>query len=92
MESVRLIDFLIFAFSGVLGWIAKIAWDELKQVKRDFFELEKGLPKEYVRKADWDRATDRIAGEIRQFREEMKDQFDSLWRELKSKQDRSGAD
>jgi hypothetical protein len=87
---MRLLDFLIFALSGLLGWVAKIAWDEVKQMRRDFVELEKGLPKEYVRKADWDRATDRIALEIRAFRDEMKDQFDSMWRELKSKADKGG--
>ena len=92
MEPVRLLDFLIFVSSGVLGWVAKETWDAIKQMRRDFDEMEKGLPKEYVRKADWDRATDRLIVEIKEFRKEMSDQFDSIWREMKGKQDKQGHD
>ena len=88
MENVRLLDFLIFAFSGLLGWVARVMWDDMKQMRRDLSDLEKGLPKEYVRKADWDRATDRLIVEIKEFRKEMSEQFDSIWRELKGKQDK----
>ena len=99
---MRLLDLLIFSFSGVLGWVAKIAWDELKQMRKDLTEIDKGLrrdlaeldkvlPKEYVRKSDWDRATDRLIAEIREFRNDMGEQFDSIWKELKGKQDK-GAD
>jgi len=92
MESVRLLDFLIFALTGGLGWWAKALWDAVSEMRRDLRELESGIPKEYVRKADWDRSTDRVIAELREFREEIRDQFESIWREMKSKQDKPGAD
>lgn len=65
MEPMRLIDFLLAAVSASLGWWGKIVWESVKELRRDLRDLENGIPREYVRKSDWDRATDRISEEIR---------------------------
>ena len=88
MENMRLLDFLLVTISSGLGWFGKVLWDAVGQLRKDMTMLETNLPKEYVRKADWDRATDRLIQEIRDFRSEIAGQFDSLWREMKEKADK----
>lgn len=88
MENMRLLDFLLVTISSGLGWFGKVLWDAVGQLRKDMTTLETNLPKEYVRKVDWDRSTDRLIQEIRDFRSEITGQFDSLWREMKEKADK----
>lgn len=90
MDAVRLLDLLIFALTAMLGWWGKALWDAVAEMRRDLRQLETAIPKEYVRRADWDRATDRVVTELREFREEFRDQFDAVWKELKTKIDKPG--
>lgn len=89
MEPMRLIDFLLAAVSASLGWWGKIVWESVKELRRDLRDLENGIPREYVRKSDWDRATDRISEEIRVLREEMGAQMSRLFEKLDGKADKS---
>lgn len=88
MDALRFVDFLMVAVSALLGWWGKVLWDAVGELRRDMRELESGIPKEYVRKADWDRATDRLISEIRDFRQDLNGQVEKLWTELKVKADK----
>ena len=66
----------------------KSLWDATAALRHDLGDLEKNLPKEYVRKADWDRATDAVTESIREMRDEMSRRLDDIWRELKGKADK----
>jgi len=90
MEPMRLLDFLLAAVSAGLGWWGKVIWDSLRELRRDLRELENGIPREYVRKSDWDRATDRISEEIKALRTEMNSQMARLFEKMDGKADKHG--
>ena len=92
---MRLLDFLLVVISAGLGWWAKTVWEATKELEKDLktvdksiSDLEKGLPKEYVRKADWDRATDAVTKSIHDMKQELGARLDGIWEELKQKADK----
>lgn len=88
MDQVRLLDFLLMLVAGGGGWLLKSLWNATAALRKDLGDLEKNLPKEYVRKSDWDRATDSVTESIRDMREEMSKRLDDIWHELKCKADK----
>lgn len=88
MDQVRLLDLLIMVVAAGGGWWAKTMWDAQAAMHKDLGDLEKNLPKEYVRKADWDRATDAVTASIKELRSEMADRLDAIWHEIKGKADK----
>lgn len=88
MDQVRLLDFLLMVLATGGGWLLKSLWDATAALRKDLGDLEKNLPREYVRKVDWDRATDAVTESIRDMREEMTKRLDDIWHELKGKRDK----
>ena len=88
MENMRLIDFLLVIVSAALGWGGKVIWDSLSELRRDLRAIEVDLPKEYVRKSDWDRATDRVLAAIRELKQDIGDRMDAIWRKIDGKADK----
>ena len=93
--ELRVIDALIMLVSAGIGWWAKVIWESVRELERDhrvlvrdMGELEKALPKEYVRKDDWDRATDAVTKSIHDMRTELNERLDGIWLELKGKADK----
>jgi len=89
MDNVRLLDILISIVSGLLGWGGKVLWEAVAELRKDIHALESGLPKEYVRKEDWDRATDRISSEIRELKQDMASRMDAIWNKIDGKADKN---
>lgn len=85
---MRLLDLLLLVIGTGGGWWMKTMWDALQKMREDFATLEKNLPREYVRKIDWDRATDGVTASIKEMRAEMADRLDQIWHELKGKADK----
>jgi len=88
MDQMRLMDFLLALVSAGLGWWAKVMWDAVRELRRDLRELENGIPREYVRKTDWDRATDRISAEIHDLKTEVTGRMDAIWLKIDGKADK----
>ena len=88
MENMRLIDLLLSVVSAMLGWGGKVIWDAIKELRRDLRVIETELPREYVRKSDWDRATDRVLAELREMKADIGERMDAIWTKLDGKVDR----
>lgn len=88
MENMRLIDLLLSVVSAMLGWGGKVIWDAIKELRRDLRVMETELPREYVRKSDWDRATDRVLAELREMKADIGERMDAIWTKLDGKVDR----
>lgn len=88
MDQVRLLDMLLMLLAGSIGWWAKVIWDNLRQLEKDMRELERGIPKEYVRKSDWDRATDSVNIAILELKVEIGSRLDAIWDKLDDKADK----
>jgi hypothetical protein len=53
------------------GWILKVIWDAIKELKSDIRQIERDLPEVYVRKDDFKEA-------VRDIKQDMKDGFNKI--------------
>ncbi len=59
----------LFAICGFLGgWVLKILWDAIGDLKKDLRAIETTLPETYVRKDDWRQS-------LHDLKEDMKEGF-----------------
>jgi hypothetical protein len=61
-----------FAGAGAaLGWILKVVWDAIQDLKKDIRQIERDLPEVYVRRDDFKDA-------VKELKEDMKAGFISV--------------
>jgi hypothetical protein len=53
------------------GWVLKVIWDAIKELKSDIRQIERDLPEVYVRKDDFKEA-------VRDIKQDMKDGFNKI--------------
>ncbi len=53
------------------GWILKVIWDAIKELKTDIRQIERDLPEVYVRKDDFKEA-------VRDIKQDMKEGFNKI--------------
>jgi hypothetical protein len=62
----------VFAGAGAaLGWILKVVWDPIQDLKKDIRQIERDLPEVYVRRDDFKDA-------VKEIKEDMKAGFSSV--------------
>ena len=79
----------VVAVCGFLGgWILKVIWDAIKDLKTDIRQIERDLPEVYVRKDDFKEA-------IRDIKQDMKEGFNKIdntlgliFKKLENKEDK----
>ena len=67
----NLINWLVAATGGLFGWLMKMLWDAVKELKKDIRQIERDLPDLYVRKDDWRTS-------IHDLKDDMQRGFDKL--------------
>lgn len=92
----QLINWLFTGFGAAIGWILKVVWDAIKDLKADLRVIEKDLPEVYVRKDDFKDAIHEIKTEMREMRQDVKvgfkhvdDTLNVLFEKLNKKEDRN---
>jgi hypothetical protein len=56
----------VFAGAGAaLGWILKVVWDAIQDLKKDIRQIERDLPEVYVRRDDFKDAVKEIKDDMR---------------------------
>lgn len=95
MDQV-LINWLFAGVGAAFGWVLKVIWDAIRDLKADLREIEKDLPEVYVRKDDFREAVSEIKVEMREMRHDMKISFQhidttlgAVFKRLESKEDRA---
>jgi hypothetical protein len=59
----------VFASAGAaFGWVLKVVWDAIQELKKDIRQIERDLPEVYVRRDDFKDA-------IKEMKEDMKAGF-----------------
>jgi hypothetical protein len=79
----------VFAGAGAaFGWVLKVIWDAIQDLKRDMRQIERDLPEVYVRRDDFKDA-------VREIKDDMKAGFSSvdktlglIFKKLDHKEDR----
>lgn len=72
------INWLFAAVGASLGWLMKVIWDAIKELKADMKQIERDLPEIYVRKDDFKGAVADIKEDMRELRKDMKDGFNKI--------------
>lgn len=90
-----IINWLFAGFGAAIGWILKVIWDAIHDLKVDLRAIEKDLPEVYVRKDDFKDAITEIKTEMREMRQDMKvgfkhvdDTLGIIFKNLNQKEDR----
>jgi predicted nucleic acid-binding Zn-ribbon protein len=91
-----IINWLFAGFGAAMGWILKVIWDAIRDLKYDLREIEKDLPEIYVRKDDFREAVSEIKVEMREMRHDMKISFQhmdttlaAVFKRIEAKEDRA---
>lgn len=91
----ELINWVFAGFGAALGWILKVIWDALKELRQDVKQIERDLPEVYVRKDDFREAVHEIRDTMKELRMDMKAGFDKvdttlgvIFKRLEQKEDR----
>lgn len=92
----QIINWVFAGFGAAVGWVLKVIWDAIRDLKSDLREIEKDLPEVYVRKDDFKDAMKEVKDEMREMRQDMKvgfkhvdDTLGILFKRLDAKEDRA---
>lgn len=78
-----------FGLAGALGgWILKVIWDAMKELRRDMRQIERDLPDIYVRKDDFREAVREIKDTMRDGFNKMDSTMNVLFKKLDKKEDK----
>lgn len=66
-----IINWVFTGFGAAMGWILKVIWDALRDLRADIHAIEKDLPEVYARKDDFRSAMVEIKSEIRDMRRDV---------------------
>lgn len=90
-----IINWLFAGFGAALGWVMKVVWDAIKDLKADVKQIERDLPEVYVRKDDFKVAMTDIKDDFKELKHDMKDGFSKidstlglLFKKLERKEDK----
>lgn len=73
-----LVNWALSGFGFILGWLLKVVWDALKELRVDLHEIEVDMPKQYVQKVDFKDVVSGLRTDLRENREDNKAQFDEI--------------
>jgi hypothetical protein len=73
-----MVNWLFAGLGATLGWVLKVVWDAIKELKADMKQIERDLPEVYVRKDDFKVAVADIKGDFKELKQDMKDGFNNV--------------
>lgn len=73
-----IINWLFTGFGAALGWVLKVVWDAIRDLKADVKQIERDLPEVYVRKDDFKIAMTDIRDDFKELKHDMKDGFNKM--------------
>ena len=90
-----IINWLFAGFGAAIGWVTKVVWDAIKELKADMKQIERDLPEVYVRKDDFKTAMTDVKDVVKEVRADMKEGFSKMdntlgliFKKLESKEDK----
>jgi len=90
-----IINWLFAGFGATIGWVMKVVWDAIKELKADMKQIERDLPEVYVRKDDFKSAMTDVKDVVKEVRADMKEGFSKMdntlgliFKKLESKEDK----
>jgi hypothetical protein len=81
-------NWLFAAVGATTGWLVKVLWDAVGDLKRDLGNLERNLPSVYVRRDDWRDATRELKDDMKSGFAKIEATLNVLFKRLDSKEDK----
>lgn len=88
MDAQFFLNLAAAALGALILFILKNTWDSIKSLQLDMRNLMDDLPETYVRRDDFDRATDRVLDQIKQYRDDNARQLQRIEDKLDRKADK----
>lgn len=82
------INWLFTAVGATMGWVVKVIWDAIQDLKRDVSMIERNLPAVYVRKDDFKDSMNEMKSDMRDGFARIENTLNVLFKKLDSKEDR----
>ena len=82
------INWLFAAVGATTGWLVKVLWDAVSELKRDLGNLERNLPSVYVRRDDFRDVTRELKDDMRTGFAKIEATLNVLFKRLDSKEDK----
>jgi hypothetical protein len=70
------------------GWVLKVIWDAIKELKTDIRQIERDLPEVYVRKDDFKEAVRDIKQDMREGFNKIDNTLGLIFKKLEHKEDK----
>jgi hypothetical protein len=81
-------NWLFAAGGATTGWLVKVLWDAVGDLKRDLGNLERNLPSVYVRRDDFRDATRELKDDMKSGFAKIEATLNVLFKRLDSKEDK----
>jgi hypothetical protein len=81
-------NWLFAAVGATTGWLVKVLWDGVGDLKRDLGNLERNLPSVYVRRDDFRDVTRELKDDMRTGFAKIEATLNVLFKRLDSKEDK----
>lgn len=81
-------NWMFAAVGATTGWLVKVLWDAVGDLKRDLGNLERNLPSVYVRRDDFREATRELKDDMRVGFAKIENTLNVLFKRLDGKEDK----
>ena len=78
MDDQTLVNWGLAGLGAAGGWILKVIWDAVGNLRTDLRQIERDLPDVYVRKENFQEAVAAMKTDIRDLRTDIRDNFRQL--------------
>ena len=75
MDSQNIFDWMVGIGGAVIGWMLKVIWEAIRDVRNEIKELDKQMHDDFVRRDDFKEA-------IREIKDDMREGFNKVDRTL----------
>lgn len=82
------LNWLFACVGATTGWLVKVIWDAVQDLKKDFGNLERNLPTVYVRRDDFRDATRELKADMQAHFARIESTLAVLFKKLDQKEDK----
>lgn len=83
-----IINWMFTAAGAALGWILKVVWDAIQDLKKDIRQIERDLPEVYVRRDIFRDAIDGMKDDMRNGFDKIESMIGVLFKKIDNKADK----
>lgn len=89
MDHQSVFDWIVAAGGVAFGWMLKVIWEAIRDVKTEVRQLEHQVHQDFVRRDDFKTAVSEIKTDMREGFKDVKDMMGLISKKLDDKEDRA---